>query len=108
MVKIEKIISGGQTGADRAALDFAMANNIPHGGWIGKGSKAEDGRLPYKYHLQELATASYSKRTEQIVIDSDGTVIISHGNLTGGSAQTQGFAILHHKPSLHLAPLIHR
>jgi hypothetical protein len=102
MVKIKKIISGGQTGADRGALDFAIANSILHAGWIPKGRKTEEGRLPDKYHLQEIATASYSKRTEQNVIDSDGTVIISHGKLTGGSAQTREYAIRHHKPHLHL------
>jgi hypothetical protein len=102
MVKIEKIISGGQTGADRAALDFAIDNNISHGGWIPKGRKTETSQLPGKYHLQEMATASYSKRTEQNVIDSDGTIIVSHGKLTGGSALTQTFAIKHHKLCLHL------
>jgi len=99
---IAKIISGGQTGADRAALDFAIDNNIPHGGWIPKGRITEAGQLPDKYQLQEMATTSYDKRTEQNVIDSDGTVIVSHGNLTGGSALTQTFAIKHYKPCLHL------
>jgi hypothetical protein len=99
---ITKIISGGQTGADRSALDFAIDNNIPHGGWIPKGRITEGGQLPEKYHLQEMETASYDKRTEQNVIDSDGTVIVSHGKLTGGSALTQTFAIKHHKPRLHL------
>ncbi len=99
---IEKIISGGQTRADRAALDFTIDNNIPHGGWIPKGRITEAGQLPDKYHLQEMATTSYDKRTEQNVIDSNGTVIVSHGNLTGGSALTETFAIKHHKPRLHL------
>ena len=102
MYKIEKIISGGQTGADRSALDFAIDNNIPHGGWIPKGRITETGQLPDKYHLQEMATTSYDIRTEQNVIDSDGTVIISHGNLTGGSALTRTYTIKHHKPCLHL------
>ena len=99
---IAKIISGGQTGADRAALDFAIDNNIPHGGWIPKGRITEAGQLPDKYHLQEMATTSYDKRTEQNVIDSNGTVIVSHGTLTGGSALTRTFAIKHYKPCLHL------
>ena len=102
MIEVKKIISGGQTGADRAALDFAIENNIPHGGWIPKGRKAEDGRLPDKYHLQEMNTTSYSKRTEQNIIDSDGTVIISHGKLTGGSLLTQELAVKHNKPCIHL------
>jgi hypothetical protein len=76
---INKIISGGQTGADRAALDFALKFNIPHGGWIPKGRIAEDGPLPAKYQLQEMPTSSYPKRTEQNVIDSDGTLIFSRG-----------------------------
>ena len=99
---IIKIISGGQTGADRASLDFTIDNNIPHGGWIPKGRITEGGQLPEQYHLQEMETTSYDKRTEQNVIDSDGTVIVSHGNLTGGSALTRTFTIKHHKPRLHL------
>jgi len=59
MVKIEKIISGGQTGADRAALDFAIANGIPYGGWLPKGRKTEDCTLDLKYHLQEMPTTDY-------------------------------------------------
>lgn len=102
MINAKKIISGGQTGVDRAALDFAIENNIPHGGWIPKGRKTEDGRLPDKYHLQEMNTSSYSKRTEQNVMDSDGTVIISHGKLKGGSLHTKKFAVIHNKPYLHL------
>jgi hypothetical protein len=76
---IKKIISGGQTGADRAALDTAIKLGIPHGGWISKGRKAEDGPLPDKYQLQEMPTDSYPERTEQNVVDSEGTLIISHG-----------------------------
>lgn len=99
---IKKIISGGQTGADRAVLDFAIKHNIPHGGWIPKGRKAEDGPLPERYQLQEMSTESYPARTEQNVIDSDGTVIISHGALTGGSANTAKKARKHGRPWLHL------
>ena len=98
---IKKIISGGQTGADRAALDTAIKLNIPHGGWIPKGRKAEDGPLPDKYELLEMPTDSYPKRTEQNVIDSDGTLIISHGELTGGSAYTRKMAMKHGKPWYH-------
>ncbi len=99
---IKKIISGGQTGADRAALDVAIKLDIPHGGWIPKGRKTEDGILPEKYHLKEMQTSSYPKRTEQNVLDSDGTLIISHGKLTGGSALTQKFATQHNKPFLYI------
>ena len=62
---IKKIISGGQTGADRAALDVALAFSIPHGGWIPRGRKAEDGPLPDKYKFKELTTSSYPVRTEK-------------------------------------------
>jgi len=99
---IKKIISGGQTGADRAALDTAIKLGIHHGGWIPKGRKAEDGSLSDKYQLQEIPTDSYSKRTEQNVIDSDGTLIISHGSLTGGSADTRKMAMKHGKPWFHV------
>jgi Circularly permutated YpsA SLOG family len=99
---IRKIISGGQTGADRAALNFAIKQNIPHGGWVPKGRIAEDGRIPDIYQLQEMPTDSYPERTEQNVIDSDGTLIISHGMLTGGSANTAEMARKHARPWLHL------
>ena len=99
---IDKIISGGQTGADRAALDFAIAHNIPYGGWLPKGRKTEDGTLPDHYQLQEMPTPDYSKRTEKNVLEGDGTVIVSHGFLTGGSALTREFAKQHRKPWIHL------
>ena len=79
---IRKIISGGQTGADRAALDVAIKFNIPHGGWIPKGRKAEDGRLPDKYRLQEMPTASYQAAIEKNVLESDGTLIFIRGGPT--------------------------
>ncbi|MFC1824257.1 YpsA SLOG family protein [Thermodesulfobacteriota bacterium] len=99
---IKKIVSGGQTGADRAALDVAIELDIPHGGWIPKGRKTESGALPDKYNLQEMPTASYAKRTEQNVIDSDGTLIISHGELSGGSSLTHEFAEQYNKKWLRI------
>ena len=99
---LKKIISGGQTGADRAALDFAIKMEIPHGGWIPKGRLAEDGPLPPRYHLKEMRTRIYAKRTEKNVVHSDGTLIVSHGKLTGGSQYTMDMAILHEKPWLHI------
>ena len=99
---IKKIISGGQTGADRAALDVAIELNIPHGGWIPKGRKTEDGILPDKYQLKEMPTGSYPKRTEKNILDSDGTLIISHGKLTGGSALTRKLAKKHERPWIHI------
>ena len=99
---LEKIVSGGQTGADRAALDFAIKNNIPHGGWVPKGRLAEDGLISEKYNLEEMPTDSYKSRTEQNVIDSDGTLILLHGPLTGGSKYTHEMAKQHHKPCLKI------
>jgi len=99
---IKKIISGGQTGADRAALDTAMKLGLPHSGWIPKGRLTEEGPLPAKYQLQEMPTDSYPKRTEQNVIDSDGTLIISHEALTGGSAYTRKMAMKHGRPWYHV------
>jgi hypothetical protein len=99
---IEKIISGGQTGADRAALDVAIKFNIPHGGWIPKGRKAEDGRLPDKYQLQEMSTASYPQRTEKNVLESDGTLIFSRGEPTGGTRYTRMTSLKHRKHLLHI------
>lgn len=99
---IEKIISGGQTGVDRAALDAAIELSIPHGGWLPKGRKTEDGPLPEHYLLQEMSSASYQDRTVRNVMDSDGTLIISRGTLTGGSALTQTAAAKNGKPCLHV------
>lgn len=99
---IKKIISGGQTGADQAALDTAIKWNIPHGGWVPRGRLTEAGRLSDKYDMQEMPTSSYPARTEQNVIDSDGTLIISHGPLTDGSKYTREMAWKHAKPFLHI------
>jgi hypothetical protein len=72
-----KIVSGGQTGADRAALDWAIFHDLPHGGWCPKGRKAEDGVIPDQYQLTETSSASYPQRTQWNVRDSDGTVIFT-------------------------------
>ena len=73
---IEVIISGGQTGADRAALDAAIKLNIPHGGWCPKGRLAElGGTIPEKYLLKETPSSDYSERTKLNIRDSDGTLI---------------------------------
>ncbi|MCH7226767.1 YpsA SLOG family protein [Haloferula sp. A504] len=69
---IERIVSGGQTGADRAGLDAAIAAGLPHGGWCPRGRKAEDGPLPKRYLLTETKSASYLTRTEWNARDSDG------------------------------------
>jgi hypothetical protein len=99
---IKKIISGGQTGADRAALDVAIKLGIPHGGWVPKGRITEEEPLPEEYQMQEMTTASYPKRTEKNVLDSDGTLIISRGKPTGGSDYTREMTLKHKKQLLHV------
>ncbi len=96
------IISGGQTGADQAALDAAIALNIAHGGWVPKGRKTEVGPLPSRYKLRELASARYRDRTEKNILTADGTLIFSFGPLLGGSALTEALAIRHNRPFLHI------
>ena len=99
---VKKIISGGQIGAEQAALDVAIKLGIPHGGWIQKGRKTQSGTLPDKYKLKEMPTASYIKRIEQNVINSDGTLIISHGRLTGGSDHSRKMVLKHKRQLLHI------
>lgn len=99
---IRKIISGGQTGADRAALDTAIQAGIAHGGWVPMGRKAENGRIPERYRLQEMPSFRYADRTEKNVLDSDATLIVSRGPLTGGSRLTLGLARRHGRPCLHV------
>ncbi|MFH1981990.1 MAG: putative molybdenum carrier protein [Pseudomonadota bacterium] len=101
---ILKIISGGQTGVDRGALDTAIKLGVPHGGWLPRGRKTEDGRLPDHYDLQELASTDYRERTECNVRDADGTLIISPDPLSGGSAYTRQMAEQYAKPWLHINP----
>jgi len=97
---INKIISGGQTGTDRAALDWAISQDIPHGGWVPKGRKAEDGRIDDHYNLQELTGGNYRQRTKLNVQDSDGTLIVNLGSVSGGTLLTKNFAEKLNKPFL--------
>lgn len=100
---IERIVSGGQTGADRAALDVAIALGIPHGGWCPKGRRAEDGPIPDRYNLTETPSTDYLQRTERNVRDSDATVVFSIDPvLTRGSRRTAEFAVQLGNPWLHL------
>ena len=82
---IARLVSGGQTGVDRAALDVARELAIPSGGWCPKGRKAEDGKIDDSYPLVESPSASYSQRTRWNVRDSDGTLVLTCGKLTGGT-----------------------
>jgi hypothetical protein len=100
----QKIVSGGQTGADRAALDWALAHGVAHGGWCPRGRKAEDGRIPPSYDLVETPSADYLQRNEWNVRDSDATVIFTQAaELGGGSRRTSLFAAKQGKPWLHLS-----
>lgn len=102
---IMKIVSGGQTGADRAGLDWAIENGVECGGWCPMGRLAEDGRINSKYPLIESPSSGYSQRTEWNVRDSDGTVIFSlSSDLSGGSALTKTFANDWNRPCLHIHP----
>lgn len=100
MYSIIKIVSGGQTGADRGGLDAAIELDIPHGGWCPMGRLAEDGRIPDKYNQKELYSRKYAHRTEQNIIDSDATLIFTYGPPEGGSRLTAEFAEMHGKPYL--------
>ncbi len=98
--RVEKIISGGQTGVDRAALDFAIQNNIACGGRCPKGRLAEDGRIDDKYPLTETNTTLYVERTKRNVKEGDGTLILYSGELGNGSAYTAKYARQKKKPLL--------
>jgi len=93
-----KLISGGQTGVDRAALDVALRHRIDAGGWCPTGRLDEFGRIPDRYPLKELENGGFTERTLQNVKDSDGTVIIHPGNLSGGTEQTVHFCIEQRRP----------
>ena len=95
-----KIISGGQTGADRAALDAAIESGLPCGGYCPLGRLAEDGRIPRRYPLTESLSSIYLVRTLQNILCSDATVCFHHGEMEGGTAKTADFCRLHNKPLL--------
>jgi hypothetical protein len=98
------IISGGQTGADRAALDFAIAHHIRHAGWCPKGRLAEDGPISSIYQLRETPSNRYAERTEWNIRDSDATVVFSiSSEVYSGTALTLQLAKRLGKPWLHLA-----
>jgi hypothetical protein len=94
----DRVISGGQTGVDRAALDWALSNRIPHGGWCPRGRRAEDGVISRIYQLQETESAGYATRTRCNVVRSDATLLLNIGALDGGSARTRRAAEANGKP----------
>lgn len=93
-----KIVSGGQTGVDRGALEAALAGGFPCGGWCPPGRIAEDGPIPPRYPLIELTRGGYRERTLQNVLDSDGTLVIAAGPPSGGTRLTIRDCIRHDKP----------
>ena len=97
-MKQTKIISGGQTGVDRAALDVALRRGVNCGGWCPVGRLDEFGKIPDQYPVQELPTGGFTERTLQNVKDSDGTVVVYPGELRGGTEQTVRFCIYLKRP----------
>ena len=97
---VRRIISGGQTGVDRGALDAAIFLGLDHGGWCPRGRLAEDGQIPLRYELKESDSAKYPVRTAQNVIDSDGTLILYQSDMQGGTSLTLRLASEHDKPCL--------
>jgi hypothetical protein len=98
---ISKIVSGGQTGADRGGWEAAIYCSLPYGGWIPLGRKSEDGIIPARYKsLQETGSSDYLARTEANVVDSDATLVFTYGPPTGGSKRTVELAQKHRRPCL--------
>jgi hypothetical protein len=97
---IERVVSGGQTGVDRAALDVALELGIPCGGWCPKGRRAEDGPIDARYPLRETRSSEYRVRTGKNVVGSDGTLVLAFGPLKGGTALTVRLAQKHRRPFL--------
>jgi len=102
LVRPIKIISGGQTGADRGGLDAAIELGIEHGGWCPPGRDAEDGYVPSRYQLREHPVSGYPARTEQNVIDADATILFTVGRMTRGSGLTAHLCGKHERDMKHL------
>lgn len=102
---LRKIVSGGQTGVDRGALDAALALDFPCDGWCPAGRRAEDGILAAHYPLRETRSDHYIVRTRQNVVDSDGTLVIYFGTVGGGTARTLDLCRELGKPCLSLDAL---
>ncbi len=97
---VSKVVSGGQTGVDRAALDVALELGLPCGGWCPQGRRAEDGEIPRRYPLRETPWWGYPQRTEWNVRDSDATLILTRGEPDRGTALTRALAVQRNKPHL--------
>ena len=97
---VKRIVSGGQTGVDQAALQAAINLNIPHGGWCPKGRRSEDGPIPPRFLLSETHSTKYWVRTEKNVQDSDATLILYRHQVSGGTALTKRLAVKHDRPYL--------
>ena len=101
---IEKIVSGGQTGVDRAALDVAIDFHLDYGGWCPSGRRAEDGKIHRRYGMAETPSADYDQRTEWNVRDCDGVLILARGTLRGGTMLTKRIARKLGRPCLVANP----
>jgi hypothetical protein len=99
-VPLKKIVSGGQTGVDRGALDAALEAGVTCGGWCPPGRLAEDGVIPGRYPVRELDHGGYSERTLRNVLDSDGTAILYYRAIEGGTAHTRDCCVAQGKPFL--------
>jgi len=97
---LRKIVSGGQTGVDRGALDAALDAGFACGGWCPEGRRAEDGTIPERYPMTETASPDYAARTRMNVRDSDGTLILTRGEPTGGTGLTVDLAAVLEKPAM--------
>ena len=104
-VLLRKIVSGGQSGVDRAALDAARALGLAAGGWCPRGRIAEDGRIRRCYRLLETPSGNYPQRTEWNVRDSDATLIVNRGRLDGGTLATARLALGRHRKPLFMIEL---
>ena len=102
MAVVKKIVSGGQTGVDRAAIDVAIFLGLEHGGWCPLGRRAEDGVIPLTYQLQETTTKNYAARTIRNVLDSDGTLVLYRQSISGGTGLTCNKANQYDRPLLCL------
>jgi len=102
-MRLAKIVSGGQTGVDRAALDAAIELGFLVGGWCPKGRLAEDGPIHQSYPLKETPSDDYRVRTEWNVRDSSATLILHRGRISGGTAFTQVMAAKYDRPCLCVA-----